>query len=223
MDEPSTKEQAIELMATRLASKCGRGQNSPLDWDQFVELSGRISSFNVPSTTFTPEMCGLIWALSRLLAPEVTVGLGTHVGYTFAWLAGNSEGASASSRFYAVDVDSGASALAEQNLRNLGFGPRLEVVCEDGHRFLRRIDKPIDLLYIDVDHPTQGKRAYASLLQNAMNQLSSGGVVLAHDPCVPKFKRDLKPFFDLIESSDRLADPWILRIDPCGLAVIAVL
>jgi predicted O-methyltransferase YrrM len=58
----------------------------------------------------------------------------------------------------------------------------VEILGQDGLPWLRQVDTPIDLLYLDADGPAgSGKSIYLDLLQAALHALSEGGLVLAHN------------------------------------------
>ncbi len=213
----------VEAMARRVWELCGEPDRGALDWDRFVALAERIAAFDTPSTTFTPAMSGLVWALGRQAAPTYAVGVGTYVGHTFAWLTGLAGDNEADARFTAVDIDSDATARARLNLGTLGFGDRLEAVCADGCAFLSAGGPAIDCLYLDIDDPETGKAGYLDLLRASLPRLAPGALILAHDVLVPRFEADFVSFLGYIGNSKHLKGPWTLDVDACGLVAAATL
>jgi predicted O-methyltransferase YrrM len=201
----------------------GRGE---VPWEAFGRLSSRVhAEFHVPGTTVTAVMTRLLFALGFLARPRAVLGAGTYVGYAFAWLVRDRDDPAAApycTSAVAVDTDATATDLARGNLGKLGHGAALRVVTADAHEVLRNRREPLDLLYLDVDDPTSGKAAYASLLRAAEPALAPGALVLAHDPCVPKFTDDFQAYHDAVVESPRLSGPWVVPVDFCGLSVARV-
>lgn len=196
-------------------------------WNAFVRLSDLIhSSYEIPSTTLTPIMRRLLFGLAAA-APSVNiVGVGTYVGYAFSWLLGAHTDPESAGVFQwetatGIDVSEAVNIIARRNCAVLGHGERVRFVEADGVDGVARSAQPIDLLFIDLDNRIRGKAAYSEVLEAALPRLSDGALVLAHDPCVPRFANDFAGFHRLIRESERLAGPWVLPVDGCGLSVAA--
>lgn len=192
-------------------------------WDDFVLLSELIhGSFVVPATSITPMMRRLLFAIGLAARPRTIVGVGTYVGYPFAWLIGRGVERAPLAHVgdaTGIDVDAEATAIARRNCAVLGHGSRLRFLTSDGAEALRRESAPIDLLFVDLDDPVDGKLGYAEVVEAALPRLRSGSLVLAHDPCVPRFASDFEAYHRFIRESHRFAGAWVLPVDPCGLAV----
>lgn len=195
----------------------------PPSWDAFLRLSDLIHrQFEVPSTTLTPMMRRLLFALAGAAQPRVIVGVGTYVGYAFSWLLGDRADVDAARLFdhaEGIDVDVEANEVARRNCQVLGHGERLRFHDGDGVAVLAGSKGPIDLLYLDVDAPGTGKRTYLDLLEASQSRLRSGALVLAHDPCVPAFRDDFRFYHAYIEESEAFDGPMVLPVDSCGLSV----
>lgn len=208
----------IEQVAIKVAARATGGGPEHLDWGLFNELAAVAAKFDVPHSTFSPHMCALTWALARARRARSIVGLGTFVGWPFAWLAGLAEHPGAPMWMAAIDIDSAASSQARKNLEKLGFGERLQVLTADANTLELRFPA-IDILFIDVDDPVRGKADYALILRRWRNCLSKGALVLAHDVCVSKFRQDFESWRAVVKDL-QMGGPIDLSIDKCGLSVV---
>ena len=199
---------------------------SPTPWESFLRLSDLIHNrYEVPSTTFTPIMRRLLFALGYASQARNIVGVGTYVGYTFSWLLrdrSDREAAPYCEMAVGIDVDSDANALARRNCDLLGHGERLTFMDSDGEAAIANSDWIIDLLYIDLDDPATGKSGYKRVLEAALDHLRPGAVVLAHDPCVPAFRKDFESYNELVSGCEMFRGSWTFPVDACGLAVAVV-
>ncbi len=157
---------------------------------RFAQLQG----CEVPATAFTPAMCCLFYELGHCLRPRQLVGVGTYCGTALNLLAaGAADGIGPGVEALGLDLDGAATALARRNAARMGLGHVAEYRQADGMDYLasRRNRPPIDLLYLDLDHPREGKAGYARAFGLAWRCLADRAFVLAHDALVPKFRRDL--------------------------------
>jgi predicted O-methyltransferase YrrM len=195
----------------------------PAPWDSFLRLSDLVhDTYEVPSTTFTPVMRRLLFAVGFAARPGHVVGVGTYVGYTFSWLL-RDRSDPGSGPFWetavGIDTDAAANNLARRNCAALGHGDRLAFLDADGAAAVAASAGPIDLLYLDVDDPRAGKAAYRDVLAAAVPRLRPGCLVLAHDPCVPAFAPAFAGYHAFVRESGRFGDLWVLPVDVCGLSV----
>ncbi|CAN0525286.1 unnamed protein product, partial [Scytosiphon promiscuus] len=95
----------------------------------------------------------------------------------------------------------------------------IKLVNEDALKYLKNRNERIDFLYLDVDSPSSRKAIYKKLLEIALPNMNSGGLIVAHDPCVELFVDDFKSYHTYIEKSPQLTNPVILPIDSCGLSI----
>jgi hypothetical protein len=194
-----------------------------IPWDSFLRLSELVhSSFVVPSTTLTPIMRRLLFATGYATHASQLVGIGTHVGYAFAWLLRDRSDAVCGpflTRATGFDTNAEATALASKNCSVLGHGSRVQFVNQDGVAGLNLMKHTIDVLYLDLDDPLTGKRGYRAALEAAVAHLKSGSLVIAHDPCVTKFTEDFNYYHDYVRHSGLFAACWVFPVDRCGLSV----
>ena len=103
----------------------------------------------------------------------------------------------------------------------LGHEARLVFIDGDGVLGLERCQTAIDLLFIELDHPIRQDRV-RDVLERALPRMSSGAIVLAHDPCVPLFQRDFALYDRFVVESGTFVGPCVLAVDACGLSVATV-
>jgi predicted O-methyltransferase YrrM len=223
---PATYEEIVDRILERLASAGAlRETNDERTWDSFGRTSAVIHhTFDIPPTAVTPMMRRLLFALGRAARPRTIAGVGTYVGYAFAWLLGDASDPAAHrfDRAVGIDVDRVANEQARRNCDALGHADRLSFLDEDGAEALRRWEHgPIDILYLDLDDPVRGKRPYVDVLAAALPHLAPGALVLGHDPCVERFKDDIARYHEFVRASSLLG-PWVLGVDACGLSVAGV-
>lgn len=210
-----------------LRSACILEHDGPgADWGAFIEVQRKIEAFEVPWTTITSVMRRFFYAISAATLPERIVGAGTFVGFGLAWFAmGRPKGTTARRLVEAVglDVEAEATIVARRNAAALDLGARLRFEQTDAVAWLSTYHPPISLLYIDIDTEGSRKRGYAEVLQAARPHLAPGGLIVAHDACVPLFSDDFSSFHALIKGDIGLRGPIILPLDECGVSVSRVI
>jgi len=201
--------------------------SASMPWDAFLRLSDLVhKTYEVPSTTLTPIMRRLLFALSLAARPSNVVGIGTYVGYAFTWLLRHREDPEASpfvETATGIDVDARVNTIARRNCAVLAHGDRLRFVDSDAVVAIERSDMAIDLLYLDLDDRVLGKSGYRRVLEVAHPHLTAHAIILAHDPCVKKFEQDFETYHSYVRDSGLFSGPWILPVDSCGLSVTVAL
>jgi predicted O-methyltransferase YrrM len=219
----ATYEDLVDEIVALLGRQGVVASAAPAPWDSFEALSARVHErFEIPSTTVTPVMRRLLFALGVAARPRHVVGAGTYVGYAFAWLLGARTGDDARlspESALGIDIDARANRIARRNGAHLGHGDRLWFATKDATVAASYPHTPIDLLYLDIDDAHEGKRGYARALEAAADRLAPGALVVAHDPCVPRFAEDFAVYDCAIRASRRLRGPWVLPVDRCGLSI----
>ena len=194
-----------------------------ISWEAFLRLSTLVHEhFEIPSTTITPMMRRLLFALGCAARPGRLVGVGTYVGYSICWLLRDRTDPETGPFCYTalgVDVSASANDIARRNCARLGHGDRLSFVTGDGEAVVAGLESPIDLLYLDLDDPRSGKAAYSRVLASAIAHMRPGALVLAHDPCIARFAPDFKVYHDTVRRSGHFSGYWVLPVDACGLSV----
>jgi predicted O-methyltransferase YrrM len=224
LEEAPTYENIVDRLLDLLRQeKALPASPASTPWDAFLRLSDLIhETYEIPSTTITPMMRRLLFALGLAARPRHLLGIGTYAGYAFSWLLRDRTDPEATPFLVdavGVDVDRRANALARRNCARLGHGDRLTFRDVDGVAALRGSRQEIDLLYLDLDDPRTGKAGYRAALEAAAPRLRSGALVLAHDACVPRFEQDMRSYHEFGRDSGLFANVWVFPVDFCGLSL----
>ncbi|HEX9942101.1 MAG TPA: class I SAM-dependent methyltransferase [Thermoanaerobaculia bacterium] len=224
--EGLTYEEIVDNLIDLFRRTWGLPASGPVPWGAFLRLSDRIHArYEIPSTTVTPMMRRLLFGLGFAAGPRYPVGVGTYVGYAWSWLLrdrADPETGPFLDRAIGIDVDSRANQLAARNCAALGHGKRIVFLDADGVTALEGLNRPVDLLYLDLDDERTGKSGYQDVLMTAIPHLQPGALVLAHDPCVPRFAQDFASYHRFVRNSGLFAGVWVLPVDPCGLSIALV-
>lgn len=177
--------------------------------------------FEIPWTSITPPMERFIYGISAVQQPANIVAIGIFCGNTLVWNVGASCGAGRcyeAEHVVGVEIEADSARLARSNFDRIGAGEEVQILEEDGHQVLDRVDFDIDLLYLDANGPLPGtegpstKMIYLSLLERAMAKLRPGSIVLAHDTIPAWFRKQAGPYLDFVrdDSNFRMS----VSIDP---------
>lgn len=104
--------------------------------------------------------------------PKHILEIGTFIGYSTAVILETCQDAFVMT----VEKDEKNAAFAVQNLRELGFDGRFQVVNEDAIEFLQKTDKTYDFIFLDGP-----KGQYIKYLPIIKKILRVGGVLVADD------------------------------------------
>jgi predicted O-methyltransferase YrrM len=116
-----------------------------------------------------PETAELLGVLVRATTAHRVFEIGTSNGYSTIWLADAAE--AIGGRVLSVEIASGRSRLAEENLRRCGLEAELRV--EDAADTLRTsADTSWDLIFLDAERP-----AYAGYWPDLLRSLRPGGLL----------------------------------------------
>ncbi len=213
----------IDIVASRIIdSLVVKGVLSKNSYDPklFNELHELLKeNFNIPQTSITNIMARTLFGISSSYEPLTIVGAGTYTGNALAWLAGkqliNSDKLV---KVYGLDTSKDATEIAKSNFSNIKAN-NVFLLQEDAIEWLNNTNLKIDLLYIDIDTIKDGKRKYLDLLIAAYPKINPGGLVIAHDVNEEKFIRDLKPFLEEIQNTEKFKHSINLNIDSFGISI----
>jgi len=225
LDERAATDRAIEELR-RTGFLDGIGQcNHAL----FEELRAAVKrEFEVPWTSITPPMERLLYAINSVHQPKTFVGIGIFCGNTLIWNIGAAVGPGkcyTAERVIASEIQSESVAIAARNLERIGALDGVELLAEDGHAVLDRLEGPIDLLYLDANGPLPGttgpstKLIYLTLLERAYDKLRPGSLVLAHDTVPEWFPRTAGKYLEFVRDPAHFAASVSLEPDTEGLEV----
>ncbi len=130
--------------------------------------------------------------LLRILAETTNakhvVEIGTSNGYSAIWLCLALK--KTGGKLVTFEIDEGRAALARENFERAGVSDLVTIVMGDAHETIKRIEEPIDILFLDAD-----KAGYIDYLEKLLPKVRQGGLILAHntnshgrDPGMGKYK-----------------------------------
>lgn len=193
------------------------------NWEQFHALRNEAKKkFVVPETSITPLMSRVLFGITAYYRPMRILAIGTYVGNSFLFLLGHylSTNSSRLKYAYGIDINEKATQIAKSNFEALrGPFKKIKILTENGLTFPKKLHKKFDLIYIDVDDHVLRKKIYIQILKNAYPFIKKGGIVLAHDICVPRFKNDLSSYLNYVRDKRLFSNTQSLEIDYCGLEV----
>lgn len=178
---------------------------------------------HVDATSITPAMLRLLFEFAYVAAPAYIVGVGTGQGLPMSAIVAGAVARRDEQDVEAVGVDQdyAANEWAAANAYALRLNSFLTYRTVDGVSYLGSRRKPIDLLYLDLDDPLDGKAQYATVFEHARHLLRRDGVVLAHDATSTKFLKDIAAFRQRLESDGRFSTILTVPIDAAGLLLAA--
>ncbi len=122
-----------------------------------------------------PEVGRLLYVLARANRPKTVVEAGTSFGVSAIHIAcalrDNRQG-----RLISAELSEAKAAAAAENLKSAGLSDVVEIRCGDAFQVLKRIDPPIDMLFLDG-----WKDGYFPLLKMLESSLAPGALVIADD------------------------------------------
>lgn len=217
--EAGKLEQVVDAVVARMIAQGLNVASDKVEWELYESFASNIHrSFEIPSTTITPIMRRLLFALGSLARPRTVLSLGSYVGYCTVWLAGKSS-APRQVKLMGVDIDRKSCALFDENFSRLA-APDLTAIsmCEKAEKVVERLGAAADVIFIDVDDPVSGKSDYPNLFEVAARTAQPHALILMHDSAVPKF-RDVFDEVRRLSRSIPSAFNADLPIDDCGVLI----
>ncbi len=129
----------------------------------------RRGMMNVP-----PEDGRLLRVLAEAINAKHVVEIGTSNGYSGIWLclALRKTGGTLTTH----EIDAGRANLARENFKRAGVDHLITLVEGDAHETVKKITKPIDLLFLDADKP-----GYPDYLKKLLPLVRPGGLIVGHN------------------------------------------
>jgi len=129
----------------------------------------RRGNMNVP-----PEDGRLLRMLTESTNAQHVVEIGTSNGYSGIWfcLALRKTGG----KLVTYEIDEGRAALARENFKRAGVSEMVTLVMGDAHETVKKIEDPIDILFLDAD-----KAGYIDYLEKLLPKVRPGGLIVAHN------------------------------------------
>lgn len=122
-----------------------------------------------------PQIDGrMLRLLAEASGAKTVVEVGTSNGISAIWmgLALRKTGG----KIITHEIDPEAAALARKNFAAAGMEKLITVVEGDAHETIKRLQGPIDLVFIDAE-----KEGYPDYLQKLLPLVRPGGLILAHN------------------------------------------
>ncbi len=156
-----------------------------------------------------PEDGRLLRVLTESVGAKHAVELGTSNGYSGLWfcLALRNTGG----RLTTHEIDAERVKLARENFRRAGVDGIATVVEGDAHETVRKLEGPIDLVFLDAD-----KTGYKDYLEKLLPLVRPGGLILAHN--TSDRGSDMKDYLEEVTSRPDL-ETIFLREHDRGIGV----
>ena len=108
--------------------------------------------------------------LSKLIAPELIVEIGTFTGYSALCFA---EGLKPNGKLITIDINEELESFTRSFLERSPFAHQIDYRIADAQQELLKIDGPIDLVFIDAD-----KKNYGKYFDLVIGKMRPGGLIL---------------------------------------------
>jgi len=220
MEPAAEAENNIRLINASLAilenNKIVDALAKPLPHVDFEDLQRKVDqNFLVDASSITTRMARFFHAISGYKNPSNIFVAGSFQANSIVWLAGGSR---LSCRVIGVDPDVEACQVARKNLKAIGFN-NVEIFDARAEDLdCAKLDE-IQLLLLDADHPTQGKRINIDILEHLKPRLSPEALILAHDACWPSFENDFKEYSQYLRHAFPECCSIKLALDSFGVLV----
>lgn len=150
---------------------------------------------------------GLLSMISRMVAPDRILELGTFTGYSAICLA---EGLGETGHLDTLEINDELEDLISEAFARAGISNRATLHTGDAKEILKRLEGPYDLVYIDAN-----KREYCEYYRLVFDKVRIGGFIIADNvlwdgkvfaPDIPSDKQTagIMAFNDLVASDTRV-------------------
>lgn len=129
----------------------------------------RRGMMNVP-----PDDGRMLRILTEAVGAKHVVEIGTSNGYSGIWIC--SALRKTGGKLITHDIDEGRASLARKNFERAGVSDIVTLVLGDAHETVKKIEEPIDLLFLDAD-----KSGYKDYLDKLLPLVRPGGLIVAHN------------------------------------------
>jgi predicted O-methyltransferase YrrM len=113
----------------------------------------------------------LLSLLSKLIAPDFILEIGTFTGYSTLCLA---EGLTANGKLITLDTNDETSSIANKFFARSEYASKIELRITDATKEVPKLSGPIDLVFIDAD-----KENYCTYFDMVIGKVRSGGLIIA--------------------------------------------
>jgi caffeoyl-CoA O-methyltransferase len=109
--------------------------------------------------------------LSKLIQADFILEIGTYTGYSALCLA---EGLKASGKLMTIDPNEETNYFAKNYFESSPYAKQIELVKAQALDVIPKLDKVIDLVFIDAD-----KKNYLNYYKAVIDKVRSGGLIIA--------------------------------------------
>lgn len=109
--------------------------------------------------------------LSKIIAPENILEIGTYTGYSAICLA---EGLRKNGKIHTIDVNEELSQIQQKYLKKSGFTDKIDAYIGDALDIIPTLDVTFDLVFIDAE-----KKSYPAYFEAALAKTRPGGIILS--------------------------------------------
>jgi caffeoyl-CoA O-methyltransferase len=156
-----------------------------------------------------PEEDGrLLRILTESIGARHVVELGTSTGYSGLWIL--LALAKTGGRLTTYEIDRGRHEQARRNYERAALLAQATLVLGDAHAEIRKLQGPIDLVFIDAD-----KEGYPDYLQQLAPRVRAGGLIVAHNMASPA----PDPRYIEAVTTNRAFDTVFLNMHSAGVGV----
>ncbi len=120
----------------------------------------------------------LLRILTESIGAKHVVELGTFTGYSAIWLCLGLRTTGGKLTTYEIDAE--WAEQARENFRRAGVDDIATIVLGDAHKEVKKLEEPIDLLFLDAD-----KKGYVFYLERLLPLVRPGGLIIAHNMVSP--------------------------------------
>lgn len=109
--------------------------------------------------------------ISKLMAPQLILEIGTYTGYSALCLA---EGLAPGGMLHTIDINTKLAAMVDGYFRKAGYQDRIQQHLSPATEVIPHIEGILDLVFIDADKPN-----YCTYFDLVVDRVRPGGLIIA--------------------------------------------
>ncbi len=153
----------------------------------------------------------LIRMLVETMDAKKAVEIGCSNGYSGIWTCLGLR--KTGGKLITHDIDEGRAKLARENFKRAGVDGIVTLVMGDAHETVKKLEGPIDILFIDAD-----KEGYGDYLKQLLPKVRPGGLILGHNTAMARGSDDMGGFIKAI-TTDPALDTLFLNPGGQGMSL----
>ncbi len=139
---------------------------------KIIAVLDRMAANDETFLAVDPENGRMLRVLAETAGAKHVVEIGTSTGYSGLWTCLGLR--ATGGRLTTFEIDPGRAEQARKHFAQAGVDKLVEVVVGDAHENVKRLQGPIDLVFLDAD-----KEGYASYLKTLLPLVRPGGLIAA--------------------------------------------